>query len=900
MADRKTSGNSSGRPDSSGGSRKYSYNKTSGRATAAKGKSEDNGKSSSGKSKAPQFEIKKSIFDPEYDGPALFVVPIVLVVFALLTSLSVFFEDGAMGFIGGAFGRFLKGLFGIGAFLIPAYAVIFAIQFRKLVREDELLSRVFVAIGSFVAFDLLAHIFFGKNTEFGSFYSDGKELRGGGIVGSGLGKPLYSLLKLGLPIIVIAALVVLIPMLFGLTPVEVWKWIKSRIDRAKAERAERMAEDEPPKRAYGSRQTSRPSGQLSLIGRGEGDDASPSRRGRGVIDVDADPDTALAPDKREEAGHSATLPGAEKIDVYDESDDDGGRRPSAHEIVSPEEFTGERPERIKLSDMFGDSEDEALVRSLREKYGDSSEESAGDVDLEVKRRRVTSIPSEVVPPEPEKKDSAFAPPPLTLLREDPGKHDPNVAREVEQNAERLTAALDEFNVRASILNTMHGPTVTRYELGLDTGVRVKSIISLSDDISYSLAAQGSIRIEAPIPGKSAVGIEVPNKTRETVYLRTLIESPDFRTDKPLRVALGEDVGGEGVYCDLSKMPHLLIAGTTGSGKSVCINTIIISILYRNAPDEVKLILIDPKHVEFAPYEGMPHLLVPVVSDMKKAAGALQWAVSEMERRYGMLESARVRDITAYSKLAASSKEPMEPMPRIVIIIDELAELMMQARDSVEPSICRIAQKARAAGMHLIIGTQRPDVSVVTGLIKANIPSRIALTVKSQVDSRTMIDKAGAEKLLGNGDMLFNPIGIPEPKRVQGAFVSDEEIAAVVEYLKAQGAPDETSSEEILAEIEREAIKCENPKKGGASSALSAPGDDGGDEDPMLMDALELAVESGKISTSLIQRRLSLGYGRAAKLIDRMQQLGYVSAPDGQKPRDVLITPEQFLELKLKD
>ena len=872
---------------SSNGSKKYTYKKRSGGASKANDRTKDR---------------TKKTANEEYAGAALFVVPILLVVFALLTILALFFEDKLMGVFGGAYGRFLKGMFGVCAFLLPVFAIVFAITFRSLVRNEQFGQRLMVAVGIFLSFDLLAHVFLkgGEEWSVAKFYNGGVDLVGGGVIGSGLGLPLWKLLKVGLPIILIALLIILIPMFFGLTPVEVGHMIKEGIAASRERRAEREYDgDEAPEGAVVREgRGARPDGQLPLS-EGAGGEAPRRRHGRGVIEVDSDPEGALSPEEREEERN--TLPGADNIDVYDESDPEGERRPNAHEVVLPDELSpdeddgGAGDERVELAEMFSESEDEALVRSLREKYGD--EDASGEYDLEVKRRRVTAIPSENA--DADNASPAFALPPIDLLCEDPGKHDPGIEKEIADNASRLTAALDEFNVRASILNTMHGPTVTRYELGLDTGVRVRSILTLADDISYSLAASGSIRIEAPIPGKSAVGVEVPNKIREKVYLRSLIDSPAFKNDKPLWAALGEDVGGEGVYCDLSKMPHILIAGTTGSGKSVCINTIIISILYRNAPDEVKLILIDPKHVEFAPYDGMPHLLVPVVSDMKKAAGALQWAVSEMERRYGMLESAKVRDITAYTKLAASSEEPMEPMPRIVIIIDELAELMMQARDSVEPSICRIAQKARAAGMHLIIGTQRPDVSVVTGLIKANIPSRIALTVKSQVDSRTMIDKAGAEKLLGNGDMLFNPIGIPEPKRVQGAFVSDEEIAAVVAYLKEQAAPDEASSEEILAEIEREAVKCDNPKKGGASS-LSAPGDEGGEEDPMLMDALELAVESGKISTSLIQRRLSLGYGRAAKLIDRMQQLGYVSAPDGQKPRDVLISPEQFLELKMRD
>ena len=880
---------------SSNGSRKYSYRKES--ASAAK-------KPSGAKKANDAKDRSKKNASEEYAGAALFVVPILLVVLALLTTLALFWGKSLMGVVGEFISNFLRGMFGVCAFLIPVFSVVFAITFRSLVREEQFGTRVAVSTGIFISIDLLSHVLFLNNEERATgwnlvtFFDRGKELRGGGVVGSGLGMPLWNLLKLGLPIILVAALIILIPMFFGMTPVDVWNIIKEAInDRRERRAAEAYDGDDAPKGAVVREGRGvRPDGQLALS---ESELETPRRHGRGVIEIDSDPDGALAPDEREQASRN-TLPGADNIDVYDESDADGGRRPTAHEVVLPEDVMtdDDAEEKVELAEVFAETEDEALVRSLREKYGDGAEDASGEFDLEVKRRRVKATPSE----QSEKADAepAFALPPVELLTEDPGKHDPGIEKEIADNAARLTAALDEFNVRASILNTMHGPTVTRFELGLDTGVRVRQVQNLADDISYSLAASGSIRIEAPIPGKSAVGIEVPNKIREKVYLRSLIEAPEFKkSDKPLWAALGADVAGEGVYFDVSKMPHLLISGTTNSGKSVCINTIIMSLMYRNAPDEVKMILIDPKHVEFAVYDGMPHLLVPVVTDMKKAAGALQWAVSEMERRYGMLEGAKVRDIASYTKLAASSEEPMEPMPRIVIIIDELAELMMQARDSVEPSICRIAQKARAAGMHLIIGTQRPDVSVVTGLIKANIPSRIALTVKSQVDSRTMIDKAGAEKLLGYGDMLFNPIGIPEPKRVQGAFVSDEEITAVVEYLKAQATPDETSSEEILAEIEREAIKCDNPKKGGASS-LAAPGDEGGEEDPMLMDALELAVESGKISTSLIQRRLSLGYGRAAKLIDRMQQLGYVSAPDGQKPRDVLISPEQFLELKMRD
>lgn len=842
-------------------------------------------------------------------GASLYIAPICLSVFAIVTSIALIGGESA-GIIGNGYGKLLRGLFGVPAFLLPVYAVCFAIFYRRLFESGRLYRKIIHTTVVHLLVDLLAHVIFGgvHTLSAQEHYIAGMELHGGGLIGSGLGELLWRGLNVIMPILLIGGLLILVPLLFGLTPADIFSAIGKRVSVIREERAERRAEAEE----Y-DEEIDQDDIDSEIVGYGKGvkagtqvpldmeygEETAPKRRKR-VIDVEADPSEALAPEEREEYGDARnTLPGADRIDVFDENDVPSG---IAGDDDEPESFDAQETERVELSDVFPESEDEALLRALKEQYGDEAQTAYGDIGLEVKRSRVTPDPTgnTDIPGESEEEQEAastYRMPPVSLLTEDPGKYDPNIAKEIEQNAARLTSALEEFNVRASIQNTMHGPTVTRYELGLDAGVRVRSILSLADDISYSLASPGSIRIEAPIPGKSAVGIEVPNRIREMVYLRSLISDPAFKKDSPLWVALGVDVAGEGVYIDIAKMPHLLIAGTTGSGKSVCINTIIMSLLYRNTPDDMKLILVDPKRVEFRAYEGLPHLLVPVVSDMKKAAGALQWAVSEMERRFGLIEQVGARDISGYAKAIAASDEPHEKLPRIVIFIDELAELMLVARDAVETSICRIAQKARAAGMHLIIGTQRPSVDVVTGLIKANIPSRIACAVKSQVDSRTMIDKAGAENLMGNGDMLLNPIGIPEPKRVQGAFVSDEEVAAVVSFIKAQDTENTADTEHILAEIEREAARCENPKKGGSSSSLSAPGEDG-EEDPMLMDALALAVESGKISTSLIQRRLSLGYGRAAKLIDRMQQLGYVGAPIGQKPRDVLITPERFMELKL--
>ena len=455
--------------------------------------------------------------------------------------------------------------------------------------------------------------------------------------------------------------------------------------------------------------------------------------------------------------------------------------------------------------------------------------------------------------------------------------------------------LESFHVRVSISHVSRGPTVTRYELEPAAGTRVRSITNLLDDIALSLATSG-VRSDGIITGKSAIGIEVPNKVTNTVYVRELIEDKRFTDAKSrLTTCLGMDVSGAPVYLDVAKMPHLLIAGATGMGKSVCINSLLVSLLYKARPDEVKLILIDPKKVELNIYNGIPHLLVPVVFDPKKAAGSLHWAVTEMERRFELIEAQNTRNIAQYN--AAIADDPKkEFLPQIVIIIDELADLMMSAPDDVEASICRLAQKARAAGMHLIIGTQRPSVDVITGLIKANIPSRIAFTVASQIDSRTIIDAQGAEKLIGRGDMLYAPVGASKPIRVQGSFVSEKEIEEIVDFIKAQSKGN-AYSDEVMAEINRAADLCGQKKGKGGAAAASADGDMD-ESDPMLDSAIELAVESGKISTSLIQRRLSLGYGRAAKIIDMMERRGIVSAPEGQKPRTVLITREQYLEMKM--
>ncbi len=485
-------------------------------------------------------------------------------------------------------------------------------------------------------------------------------------------------------------------------------------------------------------------------------------------------------------------------------------------------------------------------------------------------------------------------PPASLLEYSAQQDDAQMQEELQTNGDHLIDTLKSFGVQATMLDISRGPAVTRYELQPAAGVKISKITNLADDIAMNLAAPG-VRIEAPIPGKAAVGIEVPNKKVNTVRMRELVESKEFlEAESPLTVALGRDIAGKITLANLAKMPHLLIAGSTGSGKSVCINSLIVSLLYKSSPDQVRFLMIDPKVVELGIYNGIPQLLVPVVTDPRKAAGALNWAVSEMLKRYQLFADNSVRDLGAYNRLAKENGyqdddgQPMPALPQIVIIIDELADLMMAAPNDVENAICRLAQMARAAGMHLVIATQRPSVDVITGIIKANIPSRIAFAVSSQIDSRTILDMGGAEKLLGRGDMLFSPMGVQKPMRVQGCFVSDGEIESVVKFVK--GTQDALYDSTILDEIERSAVQ-ENEKSTDDDSS-------GGDMDPMLQDAIKCVAEAGQASASLLQRRLRLGYARAGRLIDEMEDMGIIGPREGSKPRQVLITYQQYLEMSV--
>lgn len=548
----------------------------------------------------------------------------------------------------------------------------------------------------------------------------------------------------------------------------------------------------------------------------------------------------------------------------------------------------------------------ALLKSKKDDSEEADDEIADQLDRAVRSDNSQS----------EEKKYQF--PPIQLLKPKLNSDDGDAMEEMQNNAKKLIDTLTSFGVKASIVNICRGPSVTRYELQPAPGVKISKITNLSDDIALNLAANG-VRIEAPIPGKAAVGIEVPNKVVSMVTMRELIDSDKFRNSKSkLTTVLGRDISGEIVVTDLAKMPHLLIAGTTGSGKSVCVNSILMSILYKATPDEVKLLLIDPKMVEFSKYKGIPHLLIPVVSDAKKAAGALAWAVNEMLQRYKIFSEYDCKDIDSYNSLIEKNINYMEKNPpvvneegeevqpvlevnglpvakekmsRVVIAIDELADLMMAAPSEVEDSICRLAQMARAAGMHLILATQRPTVNVITGLIKANVPSRISLKVSSNTDSRTILDTGGGEKLIGRGDMLFSPVGAPKPIRVQGCYASDEEIEGVTHYIKkAYSAQYNSEIEEKIKRIAAEEIA--QGKKSGDSDSAS---DEGLDVDSKMEEAIKCVIEAGQASTSLLQRRLKVGYARAGRMIDDMEQMGVVGPHQGSKPRDVLMTYNEWLE-----
>lgn len=824
------------------------------------------------KNKRGKREVKK-------DGLLYQCIPFILLVVALFVEICLLLPD-KLGLLGAGISGLFFGLFSVTAYLLPVFLVVIAVYFRRI--DHAIWLKVLYASICLIMAGALYHAFseVSDSVNLITLFQAGMEKKGGGAVGGLLGGLLLVLARRpGTAILSIACIILFGLLLFDLTPHHLWVILRERAIERKQLRQERDK----------TSQGERTAGQKFSFR------VQPPERGTGSV-------RASFQKRRREAQHADAHHIIEENERIVEALENDHADPAPRDIEIAEEKpsvvarTGESLEgEIDLDTIFSDEDpfvssegDIAFDEVNKQEDSLFKEEETPALSLHDEIQLEATRESVGVKAPQEKKEYIF--PPLSLLKNPPQRSAATGEEEAKANAVKLVKTLASFRVNTKISNISRGPTITRYELVPEEGVRVRSVANLVDDISLSLATEG-VRIEAPIPGKSAIGIEVPNKNVETVYLRELIDHETFRSaSSRLTAALGMDVAGAPRYFDIAKMPHLLIAGATGMGKSVCINSILTSLLYRASPEECKLILIDPKKVELNIYNGLPHLLVPVVSHPKKAAGTLNWACIEMERRFEMIEEVGVRDINGYNEVVVREPE-REYLPKIVIIIDELADLMMTAPDDVENSICRLAQKARAAGMHLIIGTQRPSVDVITGLIKANIPSRIAFTVASQVDSRTILDISGAEKLIGRGDMLFAPVGSSKPMRIQGSFVSDQEVDAVVEFIKRQSG-DVDYDKEVASLIEKEAERCGTKKGAGGAASAEA----GGEEDPRLMEALEVALDNGKISTSLLQRRMSIGYGKAAKLIDQLEAKGFVGPLEGSKPREIRITKQEYMEM----
>lgn len=740
--------------------------------------------------------------------------------------------------------NFFFGVFGVTAFVYPIILGITAVLFALDKCYGSVSAKIVEASVLSVFISAAVDIFGGKSEmPFAEYiqvaYKSGMELKSGGFIGALIGRPIVNLFgKTGAVITIILLMFVLLMLISGTTLIAFFKSVAKPVKKI-----EKHAEEAFVK--YAERIE-------------EKDEKTLTRRKRSDIDISVDD----IPEKRD-------------VDT-DGLNERQKRVVAAYNGVDVDEATGEVVEQTVKAAAKKKKEEE------KEKIVLTGEEEA-EIEEEIENTQKTQgmIVTE---------DVGYKFPPISLLKAPTFEDSSMAGTDLDTTAAHLVDTLRSFGVETRIVDISRGPTVTRYELQPCAGVKISKITNLADDIALNLATAG-VRIEAPIPNKAAVGIEVPNKFTNVVGVREIIDSPAFTGSKSkLSIALGRDIGGNAVVGDIAKMPHGLIAGATGSGKSVCINSIIMSILYKASPDEVKFLMIDPKVVELGVYNGIPHLLVPVVTDPRKAAGALGWAVTEMERRYKLFADNGVRDLASFNKLAEND-ENISTMPQIVIIVDELADLMKTASNEVEIAIDRIAAKARAAGMHLLIATQRPSVDVVTGVIKSNIPSRIAFAVASQIDSRTILDSAGAEKLLGRGDMLYSPVGSNKPSRLQGCFVSDEEIEAVVEYIKGDHTAD--YSEEIMDEIERQAV---TDKKQKVSVTENEPSDD----DPLLDEAVEIVIERGEASTSYIQRKLRVGYARAARIIDILEERGIVGPQDSSKARRVLMTKEQWLEKKARE
>ena len=784
------------------------------------------------------------------------IAVVTLIVLSILLAVLIYTKSGTIGI---KLNEILGGIMGIMQYVLPIGGIAIAIKLASDGRE-EITSKLVQYGVAIVALSIVFSVFQISSGELDSSkemsevvkdaYYYGTQSQGGGAIGAVGGVILAKLLgNVGAVIFCIGIAVILLVFAFGINLSDMINMFMDKVEEKREERFERKEE-------------------LAKAREKEEEQETPSQRRKRLREERR---AKIEMAKLEKQEKQAPMDNQIKINfggrIVENGDEKPGLKKYDHSNDDLEPLTKEsKKAKLAQEEMQPDVIDSNLFKEVEEQKED-------------KKKAVLQLEHSVVV-----EDEHYEYPPIELLSKPKKKTLKGGAKALTDTATKLQKTLYSFGVSAKVENVSVGPAITRYELKPAEGVRVSKIANLADDIALNLAAE-TIRIEAPIPGKQAVGIEVPNKEKEVVHLREILDSKEFKENKSkLTVGLGKDVAGNVQLADIAKMPHVLIAGSTGSGKSVCINTIIASIIYNAKPSEVKFVMVDPKVVELSVYNGIPHLLIPVVTDPKKAAGALAWAVQEMDDRYNKFASKGVRDLKGYNK-AIEKENEFAKLPQIVIIIDELADLMMVAKNDVEDAICRLAQKARAAGMHLVIATQRPSVDVITGLIKANVPSRIAFAVSSQVDSRTILDTVGAEKLLGKGDMLFFPTGAPKPSRIQGAFVSDEEVEKIVSFVKSNGTAN--YSEDILESIE-------NNNK--TDKEITENNDD--DTDPFLMDAIQTVVETGQASTSFIQRKFKVGYARAGRIIDQMEERGVISGYQGSKPREVLMTLDKLNELKM--
>ena len=868
--------------------------------TKSRGRSSSSKTSAAGRKKAAEADERR--IDSRVRDEIVSIILIAVGIFFIIA-----FQTSAAGAIGMSLSHFFKGLFGFAAYILPYYFIIYGILLfmRKTIhvglKSAVLLLIIFLMIsllnsGRFIDESVINQNFWNMAV----YYNNGMALDDGGVFGMMVGKTIVMLT--GLPGLYIFAIVVVIICLLLLmnTPVsrffEKAKEKKAKHDESKQERAAARRKEKP--------QVSYPEVH------------EPEYESAGF--VAAGHTAGYAADHMQEYiqtpdAHSGRVSARQKKILGYIQDDDlaSGRNGAEPELdFSLGENKGKKKRRKKADEDAGTDmplqERNTSVHTAQAAEDAFDTGSAGSAAAETEGFGSPVIVGGFSPKKMEEKLSkaeaarsmlkeddfnvamtseSYRFPPIDLLNK--AKRSRGNAAEEENilraKAMKLEDTLHSFNIDAQVTNVTQGPTVTRYEVHPNSGVKVKGIKNLADDIALNMEAK-SIRIEAPIPGKPAVGIEIENDRINMVTAREIIDSAAFKkSESKITFAVGKDIAGKAIVADLKTMPHMLIAGSTGSGKSVCINTIIASFLYKARPDEVKLVLVDPKVVELANYNGIPHLLIPVVTEPSKAAAALNWAVAEMDDRYKKFAAEGVRELTGYNKAMKAKGDDENVMPQIVIIIDELADLMMAAPSQVEESICRLAQKARAAGMHLIVATQRPSVDVITGVIKANIPSRIAFAVSSQVDSRTILDMSGAEKLVGKGDMLFNPLGSGKPIRVQGAFISDDEVNSIIDFVKSQ-SEEARYSENVLDSIERANVP--DAEKGNRDL-----------EDELLPDAIELVVQAQQASVSMLQRRFRIGYNRAARMIDMMEDRQIVGPSDGSRPRQVLITEADLMNMK---